>query len=63
MRSIPVIDYSDYRSSDVQRKKAFVQAVGESLQDIGFFALKNHGIPLSSIEESYQQGDAFFHYP
>ena len=63
MRSIPVIDYSDYLSSDVQRKKAFVQAVGESLQDIGFFALKNHGIPLGSIEQSYQQGDAFFSLP
>tara|TARA_B110000305_G_scaffold166746_1_gene184387 strand:+ start:28 stop:987 length:960 start_codon:yes stop_codon:yes gene_type:complete len=60
MRSIPVVDFSEYTSGDAQRQQAFIQAVGDSLKDIGFFALKNHGIPLESIEQAYQQGDAFF---
>ncbi|MDP6235414.1 MAG: 2-oxoglutarate and iron-dependent oxygenase domain-containing protein [Candidatus Poseidoniaceae archaeon] len=60
MRSIPVVDYLDFTSGDEERKSAFIQSVGDSLKDIGFFALKNHGIPLSAIEKSYEQGDAFF---
>lgn len=60
MRSIPVVDYLDFTGGDEERKSAFIQSVGDSLKDIGFFALKNHGIPLSAIEQSYEQGDAFF---
>ncbi len=60
MRSIPVVDYLDFTSGNEERKSAFIQSVGDSLKDIGFFALKNHGIPLSAIEQSYEQGDAFF---
>ena len=60
MRSIPVVDYLDFTSGDEERKSAFIQSVGDSLKDIGFFALKNHGIPLTAIEQSYEQGDAFF---
>ncbi len=60
MRSIPVVDYLDFTSGDEERKSAFIKSVGDSLKDIGFFALKNHGIPLSAIEQSYEQGDAFF---
>lgn len=60
MRSIPVIDFSDYTSGDPYRQQTFIQAVGDSLKEIGFFALKNHGIPLKAIEQAYEQGDAFF---
>ena len=60
MQSIPVIDFSEYTSGDTQRQQAFIQAVGDSLKEIGFFALKNHGIPLQDVEQAYEQGDAFF---
>lgn len=60
MRSIPVIDYSDYTSGDVKRQDKFIQEVGDSLKDIGFFALENHGIPMEAIDQAYEQGDAFF---
>ena len=60
MRSIPIVDYADFLSQDAKRKLEFTKAVGDSLKDIGFFALKNHGIPLEAIEESYRQGDEFF---
>ena len=60
MRSIPVVDYADFLSQDENRKTKFTRAVGDSLKDIGFFALKNHGIPLEAIEDSYRQGDEFF---
>ncbi len=59
-RSIPIIDFDDYLSEDPDRREKFVSEVGDSLKDIGFFALKNHGIPIDLIEESYQRGDEFF---
>ena len=57
MRSIPVVDYADYLSQDENRKHEFIQAVGDSLKDIGFFALKNHGIPLTAIDDAYNAND------
>ncbi len=59
-RSIPVVDFADYLSSDETRRDNFIKLVGDSLKDIGFFALKNHGIPLELIHQSYENGDAFF---
>ena len=59
-RSIPVVDFDDFISGDEKRLNQFIQAVGDSLKDIGFFALKNHGIPIDLIEQSYAQGDKFF---
>ena len=60
MRSIPVVDFSDYTSGEPKRQEKFIQSVGDSLKDIGFFALENHGIPLESIDRAYEQGDVFF---
>ena len=59
-RSIPVIDFEDFLSDDESRRKKFVSSVGDSLKDIGFFALENHGIAIDLIEKSYQRGDEFF---
>ena len=59
-RSIPIVDFADFTSGDQQRQQNFVQTVGDSLKDIGFFALKNHGIPLELIKQSYEKADEFF---
>ena len=59
-RSIPVIDFADYVSGDESRRQKFIQKVGDSLKDIGFFALENHGIPVELIKQSYDKGDEFF---
>jgi len=59
-RVIPVIDFEEFHSNDESRRSKFITQVGESLKDIGFFALKNHGIPIELIEQSYAQGDNFF---
>ena len=59
-RSIPIVDFADFTSGDQQRQQNFVQTVGDSLKDIGFFALENHGIPLELIKQSYEKADEFF---
>ena len=50
-RSIPVIDFEDFISGDESRREKFVSMVGDSLKDIGFFALENHGIAIDLIEK------------
>ena len=59
-RQLTVLDFNDFIGGDEDRKQHFIQGCGTALQDIGFFALKNHGISISLIEECYQQADDFF---
>ena len=59
-RSIPTVDFGLALSKSSDDREAFVNQVGNALKDIGFFALVNHGIPRSLIDETYRQCDAFF---
>ena len=60
VRTIPTVDFQLALSELEQDRETFVQDVGNALKDIGFFALINHGIPRSLIDETYRQCDAFF---
>ena len=51
-RTIPTVDYRLALSNDDDERAMFVEQVGNSLKEIGFFALTNHGIPRSLIDES-----------
>ena len=62
VRKIPTVDFGDMLG-DADQQARFIKAVGDSLKDIGFFALENHGIDLGLIEQAYEQGDAFFTLP
>ena len=59
-RTIPTVDYRLALSNDDDERAMFVEQVGNSLKEIGFFALTNHGISRSLIDESYEQCDSFF---
>ena len=59
-RPLPIADLSDFLSGDEHRVQSFIQVVGDSLADIGFFALTNHGIDLSLIEDTYHEAESFF---
>ena len=59
-RPLPIADLSDFTSGDEQRINSFIQTIGDSLADIGFFALTNHGIDLSLIEDTYEEAESFF---
>ena len=60
VRTIPTVDFQLALSELEQDRETFVQDVGNALKDIGFFALINHGIPRSLIDETYRPCDAFF---
>jgi isopenicillin N synthase-like dioxygenase len=44
MMTIPVVDLADFLSGDAEKKKNFVTALGKAYEDVGFVAVKNHGI-------------------
>jgi isopenicillin N synthase-like dioxygenase len=43
--SIPVVDLSDFLGAEPGLKESFVQQLGKAYEEIGFVAVKNHGIP------------------
>jgi isopenicillin N synthase-like dioxygenase len=43
--SIPSVDLSDFLSGDSVKKNQFVQSLGKAYEEVGFVAVKNHGIP------------------
>ena len=59
-RTLEVCDLSDWRAGGEKRSQ-FVEKMGAALQDIGFFALTGHGIPLDFISHSYTMAERFFH--
>ena len=62
VQNIPVVDLRDWSEGGAARDR-FVRAVGESLADIGFFAVRNHGVPDTLTREAYEVAKAFFHQP
>ena len=60
---IPSLDLADFRSGDPARKAAFVQQLGEAYQNIGFVALKNHGLNDAQTRQLYADVQAFFQLP
>jgi isopenicillin N synthase-like dioxygenase len=61
-QNIPVVDLHDWRAGGV-RREGFVRAVGESLADIGFFAVVHHDVPDELTRRAYEVSQAFFHLP
>lgn len=59
---ISVVDFTDARGDPVRRAR-FVEGVGAALAHIGFFAVRNHGIPSLTIEAAYREARAFFALP
>ncbi|MBK9032613.1 MAG: isopenicillin N synthase family oxygenase [Myxococcales bacterium] len=60
--SIPIVDVHDWQGDDAARAR-FVRGVGESLADIGFFALANHGVPAEDTQLAYDTAREFFALP
>ena len=60
---IPVVDLSDFLSGDPQRKKSFVNQIGKAYEDVGFVAVKNHGIPDELIGDLYKYVKEFYSLP
>jgi isopenicillin N synthase-like dioxygenase len=60
--AIPVVDLAQF-SGTAQQKAAFVSSLGKAYEDVGFVAVKNHGISDATIEGLYKNTTAFFSLP
>ena len=60
---IPVVDLAGFLSGEPERKSAFVQALGKAYEEVGFVAVKNHGIPGELIDSLYKYVQQFFALP
>jgi isopenicillin N synthase-like dioxygenase len=61
--SIPVVDLDQFVKGSEADKQAFVQQLGKAYEDVGFVAVKNHGIPDKLIAELYEYVQQFFSLP
>ena len=60
---IPSVDLAEFLSGDANRKAAFVEQLGKAYEDIGFVAVKNHGVSEDIIADLYLQVQQFFSLP
>ncbi len=58
---IPSVDLAEFTSGDPTRKAAFVQALGSAFTNIGFVAIKNHGLSDELREQLYAAVQRFFY--
>lgn len=63
LEEIPSLDLADFRAGDPERKARFVQQLGEAYQNIGFVALKNHGLTDKQTTALYADVQSFFSLP
>jgi len=60
---IPVVDLADFLSGDTERKKSFVNKLGKAYEEVGFVAVKNHGIADELIGDLYKYVKQFYALP
>src|SRR5690606_28309767 len=44
LNEVPSLDLADFTSGDARRKQQFVEDLGAAFTNIGFVAIKNHGL-------------------
>jgi isopenicillin N synthase-like dioxygenase len=60
---IPVIDFGPMLGTDEAARQFVADALRKAATEIGFFYIKNHGVPEHIIEAMFHAGPAFFALP
>lgn len=61
--SIPVVDISALYGNDTAAKKAVAARIGAACDEIGFFYVVNHNVPVATIDRAVTVADRFFAQP
>lgn len=61
-QTIPVVSLDDYAAGGASREQ-FIERSGRALQEIGFFALVDHGVSRELIHQAYRLAEDFFCRP
>ena len=62
-QTIPVLSLRDFMQGTSTQQHTFVEALGQALTAIGFFALTDHGIDDALIQSAYAAAEAVFTLP
>jgi len=57
---VPVVDLSKFTSGTAEEKSIFIKNLGKAFHEIGFVAVRNHGIPQPLIDGFYEAANDFF---
>jgi isopenicillin N synthase-like dioxygenase len=60
---VPSLDLAEFTSGDPERKAKFVADLGAAFNNIGFIALKNHGLSDELRKNLYESVERFFKLP
>ncbi len=60
---IPSLDLADFTSGNPEKKKQFVEKLGEAYNNIGFVSIKNHGLTDDLQQQLYNSIKKFFSLP
>lgn len=63
MQTIPKLDLSHFTKGSEQEKIQFVADLGYAYEQIGFVAIRNHGIPQNILSDLYEEVKNFFELP
>jgi isopenicillin N synthase-like dioxygenase len=61
--NIPVVNLADFVSGDPQLRQNFVDHLGKAFEEVGFVAVKNHGISDDLVADLYKYVEDFFSLP
>ncbi len=61
--NIPVVDLAEFTQGNEKQKQDFVQQLGKAFEEVGFVAVKNHGVPDNLIADLYRYVQQFFSLP
>ena len=61
--AIRSLDLADFLYGNTNTESAFVKALGNAYEEIGFVAVKNHCVSYELIIELYKQLQHFFYLP
>ena len=59
-KNIPSVDLADFTEGNKETKAAFVKELGKAYEEIGFVAVKNHGLSDALCTKLYAQVKGFF---
>ncbi|KAL1954082.1 hypothetical protein VTO42DRAFT_1770 [Malbranchea cinnamomea] len=60
---LPVVDLADLNSPSLEARKRLAAQIFEAATIVGFFYIKNHGVPEDLIEHTRQLGRQYFALP
>ena len=62
-REIPIIDFAPMRGDDPAARRALAVLLGQAAEQVGFFYIKNHGVPPAAIKALFDIAPVFFAQP